>query len=401
MDRIANLDSASSRPSNGGSSSQAPPGQNANSAATDKKLDLHRSVREQLNNIRAHIDDLHNISTTGGERKAASDYCWALIVKLAGEVNAAAAAGLPPHDQKVFGDGISAAEKKLKETCKAFAAQEKFRFSNGTRGSGSAGRESFFKASKNESALSVNECSGSNVEEKDAFASAASGASTYTTDFSYRPHNQHGSRHEYRPIPDDSISLENEDNMHILLPATETHKAHRGDFSLLTRCVVDRTPTSETPGTGWPLVSLTLKNIRSSLLICGSITGAVHLTRLQHCIIVVAAGQLRMHDSRDCDVYLRCGSRPIIENCFNIRFASLPHYHERLVPQNIFLSQDTNGLWRQVQDFGWVNAERPSPNWSMVPDKAILGDEIWSKVVKGSPTVGLDEILDAVGLGTR
>jgi len=36
-----------------------------------------------------------------------------------------------------------------------------------------------------------------------------------------------------------------------------------------------------------------------------------------------------MHESRDVDVYLLCGSRPIIEDCVGVRFAPLPEHYVR------------------------------------------------------------------------
>lgn len=76
--------------------------------------------------------------------------------------------------------------------------------------------------------------------------------------------------------------------------------------------------------TGRPFATLTLKNIKASLIICGHVNGAIHLTNVKDSVIVVAARQFRMHESAQCDVYLQCGSRPIIEDCRGVRFAPLP-----------------------------------------------------------------------------
>lgn len=52
--------------------------------------------------------------------------------------------------------------------------------------------------------------------------------------------------------------------------------------------------------------------------------GPAHLTGVEDSVVVVACRQFRMHESRGVDVYLWCGSRPIIEACEGVRFAPLP-----------------------------------------------------------------------------
>lgn len=68
-----------------------------------------------------------------------------------------------------------------------------------------------------------------------------------------------------------------------------------------------------------------------------------------------------MHGARNVDVYLHCGSRPIIEDCEGVRFAPLMEGEaglEGLLGAN---------QWDQVDDFGWLKVER-SPNWSVLPE---------------------------------
>ena len=79
-------------------------------------------------------------------------------------------------------------------------------------------------------------------------------------------------------------------------------------------------PTSN----GQPFAGLTIKNVKESLLICGTVNGAAHITGLERSVIVVASRQVRMHECIDVVVYLRCSSRPIIEDCRGIKFAPLP-----------------------------------------------------------------------------
>jgi hypothetical protein len=162
---------------------------------------------------------------------------------------------------------------------------------------------------------------------------------------------------------------------------------------MLTRCIVDMSkPTSTaTAGKGRAFQTLTLKNIKDSLLVCGHVHGAAHLTNISNSVVVVASRQFRMHSSRNCDVYLLTTSRPIIEDCSRIRFAPLP---ER------YLTGEDEGVenqWRNVDDFKWLRAE-PSPNWSVLPEEKRVAEKVWTEVVPGGPKFGVEEVLTAVGV---
>ena len=73
-----------------------------------------------------------------------------------------------------------------------------------------------------------------------------------------------------------------------------------------------------------PLATLSINTVTSSLLLCGRIDGAAHITSVRNSTLIVWSRQLRMHECKNCLVYLRCGSRPIIEDCKGIRFAPFP-----------------------------------------------------------------------------
>lgn len=75
---------------------------------------------------------------------------------------------------------------------------------------------------------------------------------------------------------------------------------------------------------GAPFAGLAMKNIKRSLIIAGHVDGAAHITGVEDSILVVASRQVRMHDCKNVDIYLHCSSRPIIEDCSNVRFSPIP-----------------------------------------------------------------------------
>ena len=111
---------------------------------------------------------------------------------------------------------------------------------------------------------------------------------------------------------------------HITLPATAAQEACSASMVNLQRCVVDMSvPTSQ----GKPYANLAIRNVSRSLLICGSVTGSAHVTAVRDSVILVSALQLRMHECRNCIVYLHVNSAPVIENCGEMQFAMLPPYY--------------------------------------------------------------------------
>lgn len=105
---------------------------------------------------------------------------------------------------------------------------------------------------------------------------------------------------------------------------------------------------------------------------------------------------MRMHECKSCLVYLRCGSRPIIEDCKGIRFTPFqPVYNttESSRPKS-------PNMWDQVDDFKWLRAEH-SPNWSTLQpgDEGTIGSGPWeaikSFISTGCTLPELDDLLRA------
>lgn len=122
------------------------------------------------------------------------------------------------------------------------------------------------------------------------------------------------------------LLLEDKKDAYVLLPKTAAD-AGSAIVSNVTRCVVLlNSQTTSTQGTtnnelSQPLATLTLKGITDSIVITGAIAGPIHITDMKNSLLVTACRQFRMHASHRTDVYLQCSSRPIIEECSDIRFA--------------------------------------------------------------------------------
>ena len=124
-----------------------------------------------------------------------------------------------------------------------------------------------------------------------------------------------------RPPGISSVSVDDHQGLHIMLPASGSTSTVPVSITSLDRCIVDMSiPTAN----GKPYASLTAKGVQESLLICGQVNGPAHITGVERSVIVVSCRQFRMHNCSNVDVYLSCSSNPIIEDCSNIRFGRIP-----------------------------------------------------------------------------
>lgn len=97
---------------------------------------------------------------------------------------------------------------------------------------------------------------------------------------------------------------------------------------------------------GKPYASLTTKDIKESLLVCGQVNGPAHVTGVENTVMVVSCRQFRMHNCKDVDVYLSCSSNPIIEDCSNIRFGRIPKAYVSIPSESLtFLISHTNSTF--------------------------------------------------------
>ncbi|KAK0305645.1 hypothetical protein LTR01_006792 [Friedmanniomyces endolithicus] len=323
---------------------------------------------------------LESRGTSGGERADAVDHCQAGIARLSDVVKDASSI-IPAYDQRTYGDAIKTISIKLQEIKALFAPRPKFAFKSGVS----------LAQKKNASALGLSDAALLADQRRKGAPGHGSGNSAESNLATTPAHLRSPAPElvDEEAIPQSaSVKIDNHDGAHIIQPPS-SGPTSSGTLSNLRRCVVDMSsPTS----TNHSLAGLTLKNISDSLIICGHVSGAAHLTNVQTSVIVVASRQFRMHESRSCDVYLLTSGRPIIEDCENVRFAPLPA---------LYLREDDHQVssqWREVDDFKWLRNE-PSPNWRVLEVEERVKEEVWKDRVPGGAGVGVSNILKAVGLG--
>lgn len=343
------------------------------------------------------MERLNNTSFTGGERSDAVDHCLAGIERLSHEVKDASSY-IPAYDQRTYGEAIKALNEKLQGIRNTFAPPKKFQFKT---------------ARKNPSAISLSDAAELAQQNKLRVPGYQSDTSN-STSFAPTPldklspteekteqdllinKNIQGVKQEdsegtsaiHKPSFSNasSVTISYHNGLHIILPTSASHATSSGTVSNLRRCVVDLSPPTTNGG---PFASLILKNIKDSLIVCGRVNGPIHITGVENSVIVISCRQYRMHGSKNVDVYLYCSSRPIIEDCEEIRFASLPETYS--TPE----TSNTPNQYDQIDDFKWLKSE-PSPHFNLLPTSEYIKEEVWRDVVPGGVSVSLNDILKAV-----
>lgn len=350
-----------------------------------------------VTDLQERMARLQDTGISGGERADAIGHCQAAIAQLSDSVKDSSSI-LPAHDQGSYGEAIKALSTKLEDIRSTLAPKPRFAFKNRGHGIG--------MQKKNESAISISDAVELAKQQRRTVPGYESGATTSdessaaTTPAhlqSPAPELAAGNGNPTAGSMGKAVKMHDYSGVHIILPPQERHASTSATLANIKRCVIDlgsSSPSEENllSQKQQTFAGLTLKNISHSLIICGHVSGPIHLTGVTESVVVVATRQFRMHESRDTAVYLHAASRPIIEDCRGILFAPLPEAY------TTNLDRETENQWQQVDDFKWLRSGEKSPNWGILDEEKRAEERVWREVVGGGPGVGVDDILKAVGV---
>ncbi|KAJ8949859.1 hypothetical protein NQ318_010493 [Aromia moschata] len=100
-----------------------------------------------------------------------------------------------------------------------------------------------------------------------------------------------------------------------------------------------------------------------------NLSTSIFAENCENCTLVIACQQLRLHNSKNIDIYLHVTSRAIMEDCKGIFVAPYNWKYEGIEDdfQNASLDLTVNN-WRCIDDFNWLS-EKHSPNWKEIDEK--------------------------------
>lgn len=362
--------------------------------------------KHEVNAIQERINTLKSTSWSGGERNDAIEHCLAAIDRLSQEIKDAASY-LPAYDVRSFSEGAKGLSANLQAVRTEFAPPKKFQFKSGRKNASAISLSDAAELAQQKSLTVPSRAGGYSTDNSNANSSFSptpleklspseeKRELEYINSNAQQDHPQSDTLHPnaqppLQPPRSTNISISSHTNKHVLLPASPSHATCSASVTNLRHSVVDLCPPSrEQTYSGAPYATLTLKNIRDSLVVCGRVTGPTHVTDVSNSTIVVATGQFRMHASKGVDVYLFCGSRPIIEDCEGVRFFRLPANY---ITEEI---KNATNQYDQIDDFKWLKSE-PSPHFEVMGEGEGVSEKVWREVVPGDCATGWKEILEAV-----
>ncbi|NWQ74299.1 TBCC protein, partial [Columbina picui] len=113
-----------------------------------------------------------------------------------------------------------------------------------------------------------------------------------------------------------------------------------------------------------------VRDCRGCTVLCGPVSTSVMVDGCSDCVLVLACQQLRTHRTRGSRFYVQVTSRAVIEDCTDVSFApyawSYPGIERDFESSGLDRSRNN---WNKVDDFDWLAADRPSPNWSLIPEQ--------------------------------
>lgn len=286
-----------------------------------------------------------------GERQEAIDHILAGIAKLQNEV-ADAADFTPSYDRKQYSvvrllidlidvlvtdpaaQAIKELQDKLNQTIARITPKSRFQFRRS-----STTTHVDMGAPENDPRLNPGSLSRKNTMPADAPLPEAPQEDTLSElpPRKVKNYNEEMARPSTTPLRKPSFSaarnigISNQKGLHIILPSSAARATASGSLTDLSGCIVDM--SIPTASGGAPFPGLAIKNIAKSLIVAGRVNGPVHITGVTDSVLVVVARQVRIHECSNVDIYLHCGSHPIIEDCTGMRFAPLPEaYVSRMIP---------------------------------------------------------------------
>ena len=116
---------------------------------------------------------------------------------------------------------------------------------------------------------------------------------------------------------------------------------------------------------GVPLAAVRVENLTRCRVLCGAVQGSLFVRACNRTLLVGAAGQARIHDSRACTFQLLLRSSAVIEHCTTLQFGPRAAFDGDAALLAAWAGVGRLA-WRAVLDFDHIHQSTPSPNFALV-----------------------------------
>lgn len=120
--------------------------------------------------------------------------------------------------------------------------------------------------------------------------------------------------------------------------------------------------------------TLHLNHLKNCNIFSGPVSTSIFAENCENSILVIACQQLRLHSSKNIQIYLHVTSRAIMEDCTEIHVAPYNWKYDGI--ENDFQKANLNMFinnWKCFDDFNWLN-EKHSPNWKEIKEEDQIKD---------------------------
>jgi hypothetical protein len=323
-----------------------------------------RYFQHEITALQEQIDGLKNTSLVGGERNDAVDHCLAGIARLSQEVKDASSY-LPTYDQRTYAEAVKALTEKLTTVRNSFGPRPKFTFKSALKRRSLNGTPPHFSNALAAGPASSSE-SPSNTSSNSSSRDEPADPAIHEINRLIRESKDKSTIHRPTFETTNAVALESQKHVYVAVAPPSRGRAggRAAKMTEISDSVVD---LQETATIDDPFAGVVIRDVQNSVVVCGNVSGPVHITNVTNSVLVMTCRQFRMHDSTNVKVYLHCSSKPIIEDCKGIQFAPLPKGAA---------VESSDNRWNEVDDFKWLKAEQ-SPNWSLIDQKDRFDASVW------------------------
>lgn len=256
----------------------------------NEKDNFYHVVLQKASAIRERVNGLESTELNDAIRNATITQCLTNVNDLKHEIGSRANQ-IAPHDQRIYNELLNGLNQQLQEVRSQFAPKRKFAFKP------KASANLLKRPSDKPASPPIKRTSTPEVEK------ASENLDPEPVVAGVDP----GDLQKASVLKDINHELRTESNFgHVDRGILMSNSSQ-----CIIRCAL-------------PSPKLTINNIQTSVLVAGPINGAAFVTGMSASVLIVVCRQLRMHRCRNCVVYLRCSSKPIIEDCLSIQFAPFP-----------------------------------------------------------------------------
>jgi hypothetical protein len=280
-------------------------------AATSQSISIQftQYFAAEFTNLQDQLSGLSSKSTA--EQGPAISTILAGISRLSKEVSDASE-HLPAYDQRQCAEQVKTLSEKFQATKEDLKPRTKFKFRGKVKSKAPVREEGLGTSATKDEASGDKTKAGGGEEIISEFLVdinqkiRAAGKDNEISGLSFTDASQ--------------VMIYDQANVRIQLPVSSAPPRSSSVIRSISSSVIDLSKASPPSN---PLAGLILRDISNSIIICGVVSGPIHITNMKNSKLVVVCQQFRMHESKDVDIYLHCGSKPIVEDVEQVRFAPI------------------------------------------------------------------------------